>query len=100
MSVRSPTLYTSHRISLFILLTREPSQAADFNFDETHIQYTYSVSVINSAPSCGLPTHRCSGTKVPFARLSKPALLFLLLFGRRNYAMEGFKFCGDEITSI
>jgi len=29
----------------------------------------YSVSVINTAPSCGLPTQCRSGTKFPFARL-------------------------------
>ena len=42
----------------------------------------YRVSVMNTAPSCGLPTHCRSGTKFPFARLSEPALPFLVLFGR------------------
>ena len=37
---------------------------------------------MNTAPSCGLPTHCRGGTKFPFARLSEPALPFLVLFGR------------------
>jgi len=46
------------------------------------LEIMYRVSVMNTAPSCGLPTHCRGGTKFPFARQSEPALPSLVLFGR------------------
>ena len=51
---------------------------------KSRLPYSYRVSVMNTAPSCGLPTHCRSGTKFPVARLSEPALPFLVLFGRET----------------